>query len=134
MHASGPGMPGHPGQSYAYPMHPGPYPHPGYGYPHYPQPMVMYAPPRQNAPPDVLPPTSPVLQSASAGGKRKRKSNADAGRSKGDKGSDEEASGSDMRSQTAAQQAQALVDLKKRTKTVGCPQFNSSFRLFIRLL
>ncbi|KDR73617.1 hypothetical protein GALMADRAFT_269832 [Galerina marginata CBS 339.88] len=109
-----PGMAGPPPQ-YAYPMHPNPYSHPGYSpYGQYAHPMMMY-PPRQSMPPDTPHPDS---SAAVSGSKRKRKS--ESGRSKGaDRGSDDEtgASGSDVPRQTAAQQAQAAVDLKKRTKT-----------------
>ncbi|KAF8809045.1 hypothetical protein BYT27DRAFT_6532354 [Phlegmacium glaucopus] len=111
---TGPGMSGHPPPQY-YPM--GHYP-PGYGYP-YPQPMVMYQPPpRQSAPPDT-PHPNPSPVTASAGTKRKRK--PESGRGRGaEKGSDDDtaASGSDApRVQTVQQQAQSIVDLKKRTKT-----------------
>jgi hypothetical protein len=111
---SGPGMSGHPPPQY-YPM--GHYP-PSYGYP-YPQPMVMYQPPpRHSVPPETPHPhPSPVL--ASAGAKRKRKS--EGGRRKVvEKGSDDDtASGSDApRVHTTQPQAQTMVDLKKRTKTV----------------
>ena len=109
---SGPGMSGHPPPQY-YPM--GHYP-PGYGYP-YPQPMVMYQPPpRQSVPPETPHPNpSPVM--ASAGSKRKRKPES-GHRKAAEKGSDDDtaASGSDV--PRVQQQAQTIVDLKKRTKTV----------------
>ncbi|KAF8163606.1 fungal-specific transcription factor domain-containing protein [Crassisporium funariophilum] len=116
---TGPGMSGHPPQ-YAYPMHPNAYPHHGYpAYPQYAQPMMMYPPPRPSVAPDT-PQSGPSPVMASAGTKRKRKSMPEGGRGKGaDRGSDDDtaASGSDAPRQTAAQQAQAIVDLKKRTKT-----------------
>jgi len=125
VNAGGPGIPGHPPQ-YAYPMHPGTYPPHGYApYSQYPPPMMMYAPPRPNAPPDTSqPPQSPAPPTS--GTKRKRKSAPESAPSKGgEKTSDEEtgASATDAsRNQTAHQQAatataQALIDLKKRTKT-----------------
>lgn len=106
---------------YAYPMHPNPYT-PHYPYPPYPQQMMMYAPPRPSTASDSPQPApSPVPQQAQAGNKRKRKSGNEGSRQKNaDKASDEEtgASGSDARAQPTQQQAaQALVDLKKRTKT-----------------
>ncbi|KAF4615237.1 hypothetical protein D9613_002634 [Agrocybe pediades] len=118
MNPAGPPMAGHPPpQPYPYPMHPNPYSH--YAYPpppQYAQPMMMY-PPRQPMPSDASHPESPGTV-PSAGGKRKRKS--EGGRGKGaDRGSDDDtaASGSDNTRLNAAQQAQAAVDLKKRTKT-----------------
>lgn len=111
------GPPSH-GHQYAYPMHPSPYA-PYSPYPQY-QPMVMYSTaPRPSAPPEIsYPAPSPVANNA--GGKRKRKSFAESSRS-GKGASDEEGpSGSDVgRGQSAHQQtqAQALSDLKKRTKT-----------------
>lgn len=117
------GMPSHHPQ-YPYAMHPQPY-HPA-GYPPYPtyhQPMVMYPPPRSAPHPEHPQPISSPMMSASAGSKRKRKSlpGETLGKS-GEKASDEEAgaSGSDIPRSSSAQQPQAqqaLVDLKKRTKT-----------------
>ena len=80
--------------------------------------MVMYPPPpRQSVPPETPHPNpSPVM--ANAGSKRKRKS--EGGRRGADKGSDDDtaASGSDAPRVQTTQQAQTIVDLKKRTKTV----------------
>lgn len=75
---------------------------------------MVYAP-RQSAQPETpQDPSSPTVQSAPPN-KRKRKSTGE-GR-KNDKSDDENgASGSDM---AAQQRAQAIVDMKKRTKTVG---------------
>ena len=124
---SGPGMSGHPPPPpQYYPM--GHYP-PGYPYP-YPQPMVMYQPPpRQSVPPET-PHSNPSPVMASAGTKRKRKS--DGGRRKAAARSDDEtaASESDVpRVQTNQHQAQSIVDLKKRTKTAChfCFQFKCFF-------
>ena len=81
--------------------------------------MVMYQPPpRQSVPPET-PHSNPSPVLASAGSKRKRKS--ESGRRKAAaRGSDDDtaASESDVpRVQTTQQQAQTIVDLKKRTKT-----------------
>ncbi|KIK08788.1 hypothetical protein K443DRAFT_84620 [Laccaria amethystina LaAM-08-1] len=130
------GPPSH-GHQYAYPMHPSPYP-PYTPYPQY-QPMVMYSTaPRPSAPPEIpYPAPSPVANSA--GGKRKRKPFVDGSRS-GKGASDEEGpSGSDVgRGQQAQQQAQAqaLNDLKKRTKTdppvcQHCKQYSFECTFFL---
>ncbi|KAJ7632756.1 fungal-specific transcription factor domain-containing protein [Roridomyces roridus] len=87
---------------YAYPVHHSPYP-PHY-YPQYPPQMVMYGPPPPHHPHD--PNASVDESSASAGTKRKRKSNAAK-----DKPSDDEAQSPDLQHKASA------VELKKRTKT-----------------
>jgi hypothetical protein len=114
MNPSGPGIPGHhppPPHQYSYPYPPPP---PHYHQPYqYSQPMMVYAP-RPSAQPETPQDPSSPPQSAPPN-KRKRKSTGD-GR-KNDKSDDENgASGSDMGAQ---QRAQAIVDMKKRTKTVG---------------
>ncbi|KAF8660606.1 hypothetical protein AX16_001585 [Volvariella volvacea WC 439] len=115
--ATPPGMapPAHQYPTAAYPVHSAQYPPPGYVHypPQFPQPVMMYAHPRPSIQPDAAGAATPSSVQ-SAGQKRKRKSGADTGRSKGDKGSDEEASGSDV---TRTQQQQPVVDMKKRTKT-----------------
>ncbi|KAF9477542.1 hypothetical protein BDN70DRAFT_934111 [Pholiota conissans] len=100
-------------------MHPNPYSHPYSPYPQY-QPMMMYPPPRHSMPPDQQQHHDPVSSaSAQGGGKRKRKSVGEPSRGGKDRASDDEtaASGSDAPRASMAQQKQAAIDLKKRTKT-----------------
>ncbi|KIM79752.1 hypothetical protein PILCRDRAFT_823319 [Piloderma croceum F 1598] len=123
--ASGPGQ-------YGYPIHHAPYPPTPHGFPTYPPyapQMVMYGPPRTNAPPE--PSRTPSAQSpvpsfaATITGKRKRKSIAEPSRGKGagDLDSDQEGgggSGSDRARVIPTQQSTtsaASADAKKRTKT-----------------
>lgn len=110
-----------PPPQYGYPMHPGAYPHAYPSYPQYPQPMMLYPPPRHEGPPDVLP-VDPPESTSSTGAKRKRKSTSQGGRDKGaERASDEDAaSGSDIPRPSVTQQLlqSSSSDLKKRTKTV----------------
>ncbi|KAH9952103.1 fungal-specific transcription factor domain-containing protein [Amylocystis lapponica] len=115
----GPGIPGHPPQ-YSYAAHHTPY-HQGYpSYPQYPvSGMMMYSTPPASHPDHIRSTTasSPVPQSASSMGKRKRKSAVD---DDYDRASNEDHadSGSDLaRSAAQGSSSSIVVDTKKRTKT-----------------